>query len=96
MTPPSPASDFQLPFGKGYIIRQKVKDLRGNFVKMEKREEVNGEADDPGLHPEWWKRLEEIDPEGAERLKKTFPKGYKKRDDSANKKEYFCRAAGLE
>lgn len=61
---------------------------------MEEKEEDEGESEDPGLHPEWNKKLKEIDPEGHESLKKTFPEGYKKREKSENKNEYFCNVAG--
>ena len=94
MTPASLSSEFQLPFKKGCIIQQKRKDLRGHFTKMEEREESAGESEDPGLHPEWYKQLKEIDPEGYKSLKETFPEGYKKREKSENKNEYFCNAAG--
>ena len=94
MTPPSLPSDFKFPFKKGCIIHHKLKELRGYFEKMEEREERDGEAEDPGLHPEWDKRLKEIDPEGWKSLEITFPEGFKKRQDLENKKEYFCKAAG--
>ena len=61
---------------------------------MEEREEGEGESEDPGLHPEWYKKLKDIDPEGYENLKKAFPEGYKKRETSENKNGYFCNVAG--
>ena len=94
MTPPSLSSEFQLPFEKGYIIPQKLNDLRGHFKKFEKGEEDDKESEDPGIHEEWRKRLKEIDPEGLERLKITFPDWYKPHGKPGKRNEYFCQAAG--
>lgn len=67
MTPPPLSSELQLPFEKGYITKLES-GVRRNLTNFEEEDVGNGETEDPGLHPEWSERRDEIDPGWKERI----------------------------
>ena len=84
MTPPSLSSDFQFPFEGKPFIKTLTKDPGERLIEFGEGEDPDEESEDPGKHPEWLKRLKQVDPEGFERFKVNDPEGFQRLQESGN------------